>query len=120
MMDISDLTDQAKSVLLAKARGWYQVDEEPIMGARWQEPGKPNNYWINPPNLYITTSMALAWRVHLWGLQATFWTEYYRWWRSPKDRPYIHAEAQRLWLDKILKLAIAAGLVEIEATRSQP
>ncbi len=127
MMDISNLTDQAKSVLLAKAMGCYKEEAsmeqmELFYGKTWRHRDTwmvwrdCNDRWMPQglPDLYDPANMALAWRVHLWGLQAVFWTEYYRWWRSPKDRPYIYANAACLWLDKILELAIEAGLVELD------
>ena len=122
---MDNLTDQEKSVLLAKAMGWYQVDYEPIMGARWQAPNKPEQYWLNPPNLYVTVNMSLAWRVLNWAAkqEAIISLGIFTWWYE-QDSPRIYggeaplvlppADAQRAWLDKILELAIEAGIIGTE------
>ena len=112
------MNDQEKSVLLAKAKGWYQLDEEPIMGARWQEPGKPNTYWINPPNLYSPANMVLAWRIHLWMIEketgkrespyAVSPKPYLHWWKGKV--PWMSEDCQRLFLDKIFELEVNNGI----------
>lgn len=66
------------------------------------------------PNLYDPANMALAWRVLNWAGETQFggnitsraWNNF---WIDMRILP--PADAQRAWLDKILKLAIEAGLV---------
>jgi hypothetical protein len=119
MMDISNLTDQEKSVLLAKAMGWPIEQGLKVFG---------QIDWIIPPEgdmiatLYNPVNMALAWRVLNWAQEQQpeyvgqgfldFWDVEY-----PHLYEFSPAEAQRLWLDKILELAIEAGLVK-ESTLS--
>ena len=119
---VGDMNDQEKSVIIAKAMGWVEHEhgEAPIYEARWQSPDKPGSWWLSPPNLYNPINMALAWRVHLWMLEqelgkrespyAVSPKPYTRWWNL--GSPWGYAAAQRLWLDKILELAIGAVIVE--------
>ena len=118
-MDIDNLTDQEKSVLLAKAMG------NPI-GFR-QPPGVRE---FHPVNLYYPVNMVFAWLCLNWASEQDLEIDSYSypyvvaqgvaelfdtdveirdqiWAQSPAD-------AQRLWLDRILELAIEAGLVELE------
>jgi hypothetical protein len=70
------------------------------------------------PDLYREMHMALAWKVHIWAIHNSndkFFKKYHKWWRTMK--PFYNEDAQRAWLDKILSLAIEAGLVELENER---
>ena len=113
MNEIDKMTDNEKSVLLARAMGWklndnvvYDVFDEFNLNVEYE-------------TLYDTANMSLAWRVLNWAEENHL---------TYKDdmisRRYVlpmldlfklpPAAAQRLWLDKILELAIEAGLVERE------
>ena len=117
-MNIDEMNDEEKSVLLAKAMG------NPISFAM---PGNSDDTTAEYPfnlNLYDAANMALAWRVLNWANEqhapdpqeeyiADEVQEYMRFfgaWLSilPPD------EAQRNILDKILSLAIEAGLVKLD------
>ena len=85
---IEHMNDEEKSVLLAKAAGI-----------------------IEDRNLYYPANMALAWLVHLWALDnldALGSWKYLSWW----DNMAIlgEADAQRLWLDKVLGLIIESTI----------
>ena len=110
-MNIEDMTDQEKSVMLARAMGWEVLPAGHIF-----PPEGPGHVAIHPESsLYHVNEMALAWRVLNWvdemedkGLITTFndWWHKYHWYAEPPE------VAQREWLDKILSLAIEAGIVE--------
>ena len=135
-MNIDEMSDQEKSVLLARAMG---LEIEPQFA-------HPHDIFIKIPSEwdyewellegdFYTAPMEISWRVlnwaseqmpketsppgmvvHTWaGRLHSFWGESH--WVG-KSKLFIHsmppADAQRLWLDKILELAIEAGLVEVE------
>jgi hypothetical protein len=121
-MDISKLPDQEKSVLLAKAVGW-RVNEQGTIYYDFPSYLVEGKSYIHPiDSLYNPANMALAFRCHLWALKhlpdnlpANF--EYRIWFRNGdygKPVPWTRKNAQRLWLDKILELAIEAGIIEEE------
>ena len=96
-MRINEMNPQEKSVLLAKAAGI-----------------------IEDRNLYYPANMALAWLVHLWGLDivdAVGSWKYVSWWENMAI--FGEDDAQRLWLDKVLELAIEAGLVEVDDAQAR-
>ncbi len=116
---MNDMSDQEKSVLLAKAMGWRVFRSGNIQakldGSQWMT-----------KDLYDPANMALAWRVLNWansqkhyyagfqGYSGLMFDFLYHWLFS--DETFFElspADAQRLWLDKILELAIEAGLVEV-------
>ena len=107
---MQEMSDQEKSVLLAKAMGWTVRD---IVGLP-ADIFAPPDIWVRAGSLYDPANMALAWRVLNWigtqgldDIMASWFQEF----------GCIHIQpslAQRLWLDKILELAIEAGLVEVE------
>ena len=113
-MDISSLTDQEKSVLLAKAMG---LEISPN-GTYFKHLPDWNQEYIWGNNFYDPANMALAWRSLNWADQqralsdrlADYFIAYLLWIEPPAD-------AQRLWLDKILELALEAGIVELENER---
>jgi hypothetical protein len=112
---MNDMSDQEKSVLLAKV-AQLEIEYEPIvlMGLVQTHTRKETiEYFV--PDLYDPTNMYLAWRVHLWALEARGIRNPY--WNFWANSPYVWIleDAQRLWLDKILELAIEAGIVEVEA-----
>ena len=114
---IADMSDQEKSVLLAKAMGVVGEGREAYTYAG-------NGIWECDPlytNLYDPANMAQAWRVHLWMLDRELGKRespynvspkpYTRWWNG--GVPWMKLDAQHLWLDKILALAIEAVLIEV-------
>ena len=116
-MNIDELSDQEKSVLLARAMGLEIIphptreNEEMFVipeswGWEWE--------WHDD---FYPKWMALAWRVHLWALlNGDIGTAYGYWWRPFPRRLAIwySTDAQDQWLDKVLTLAIEAGLVELD------
>ncbi len=161
-MNIDKLSDQEKSVLLARAmewkiihkptewevghysRGYYAIHDENDNRIPLRvlfEAGE--NYYSHPYpkmpeledfsvlNLFDTDEMALAWRVLNWaanrndriddysypytiaqGAESLFSIDYEI---EEQIWAWEPANAQRLWLDKILELAIEAELVEVPA-----
>ena len=141
MMDISEMSDEQKSVMLAKLCQWIRPAGDDFMYGTWlietEHPGWRRNYWRKEPvilpgfNLYNESYMALAWRVLNWAIKTKPG-------KVMSGNFYIHPigadvydfvsgfniangkdifsfdahEAQRLWLDKILELAIAAGMIK--------
>ena len=113
------MDDQEKSVALAQAMGLHISDTMPICFSF-----DDTDYLYD---LYDPASMALAWRVLNWAFVppgtspnipdgSTIKSHMDYWWFHPMPgvypTPYVKpADAQRLWLDKILELAIAANLV---------
>lgn len=87
------------------------------------------------PCLYYPQNMSLAWRVLNWAIWGddlspsprideyrTIKSEIERWWFHPKPGSlapcYLPpADAQRMWLNKILELVIEAGLVDTEGAK---
>ena len=131
MMDISKMSDQEKSMLLARAMGWKLEmrpdlqDELPLMIF-------DDNIGISyADSLYRPANMALAWRVLNWAMNQPdpptsdqrLWSWLAHWW-THGDSEYdpdgwllleqSPADAQRFWLDKILEFAIEAGIIEEE------
>lgn len=69
-----------------------------------------------PDYLYAPKLMFLAWRVSNFVYSEFFngedWCDgYMTWWHEVDWYRYEPADAQRIWLDKILTLAIEAGMV---------
>ena len=118
---MNDMSEE-KSVLLAKATGvdWRII---PIsdFDSIYEDSAEvvildSNDILVGHGTLYDPANMALAWRVHLWmgkndPLPCTP-KGYIYWWNNLGI--VREADAQRLWLDKILSLAIEAGIVEVE------
>ena len=110
-VDINKLSDEEKSVLLAKARGW--TVHEAFGGQA--DIFAPPDQWVERGDLYNPLNMALAWDIHLWLIgfddELITW-EYIAWWND--ETPWLKSDFQRLLLDKILTLAIEAGLAEVD------
>lgn len=122
-MNLTELSDQEKSVALAKAMGqkpekilYKDYDDTSVTGAYWD-----GMSYRAHPNLYDPANMAMAWRCHLWAIDVDGpWAfavaagdfSYEDW--LYRFGIWSQTDAQRLWLDKILELAIEAGLIEEE------
>lgn len=110
---IEGLSDREKSVLLAKAMGW-----EVYPGGHIALPADTMRSAIL--SFYDTANMALAWRVLNWAYECEHIEDQGRYFvlLDWLDEAHLHieapADAQRLWLDKVLTLAIEAGIVEVE------
>ena len=121
--------EREKSLILAKAMGWEFESDCPrgfiptLMDSEFQPvelPCPDEDYGQGYPDLYHPRNMALAWRGLGW------WSsvvdigddDIYFQWRGWVDSVLVDdflgkSEAQAAWLDKVLELAIAAGLVTI-------
>ena len=109
-MNIDELTDQEKSRLLIR------MLKNDMLPNRYLPIDSPE---FKPIDLYNPANMALAWRVLNWAKEQKdkgvldtpityWWGDFEAWMKiSPAD-------AQRLWLDQILTLAIEAGLDEVK------
>jgi len=135
------MNDQEKSVMLAKAMG-LEMAPHPIYGIDHQMFYVPVEWgydWELADDFYHPSVMSLAWRVLNWAQQQecfdagrhdltgfTFNLTLIDSWigrmigqknMGRLDSPSLFdlppADAQRLWLDKILFLVIEAGLVEV-------
>lgn len=140
-MNLNEMGEQEKSVALARLCGW-RIDNIPTStGAAWMRvlcDENGNDLGLRPPfgggiekrhvdlkptklfNLYDPANMALAWRVGVWAgnnLPNDAISKLNDLWLRRDTYPYevfmwYEPEAQRLWLDKILELAIEAGMTE--------
>jgi hypothetical protein len=125
MIDISNLTDQEKSVLLVKVMGKYedvavlQVVDALVDGDR-KDYWKHNGIVEQIPDLYNPAYMAKAWRVLNWAwLQTkTLHEKRAEEWIAKIDQVLMDYwceggdRAQRAWLDKIVELCIEAGSIK--------
>lgn len=116
MTDITTLTDEEKSVMLAKLVGWEEVETNDFSTCFWIDDERGYFYvWETGEGLYSSDNMPLAWRILNWAhnnfvtvdrmaIHDMFWvTQIYG--SKPED-------AQRLWLDRVLEIAIKGGVVE--------
>jgi hypothetical protein len=120
MMNIDEMTDQEKSVALARAMGWgvsyegrFGIESDVIHVI------DEDGYHSSTIDLYAGP-METAWRVLNWAEGQDFWHRHFRTgsesdslapfeWAVIRRKP--PADAQRAWLDKVLELAIEAGLI---------
>jgi len=101
-----EMSDTDKSVLLARARGWSSIGDTIFT------PKRPSGLYSSFKNFYDPANMALAWDTHIWAIyDSPFGIEYLSWMLHKSF--LAKKDAQHLWLDKILELAIDAGLVEV-------
>lgn len=131
-MNLNDMTDNQKSVMLAKLMGWKVANiplkeayKRVIVDANGNDLGltpvgggvKPVEVEISSLkiNLYEPRHMALAWRVLNWA-KANY-TKLHMSVTKEHSIAWIFAyepDGQRIALDKILELAIEAGLITAE------
>lgn len=123
MMNINEMTTQEKSEKLYSLVGWKKewadFNSMILLDSNGKGVGhglmKPS---VPMPNLYDEKNMALAWRVLNWAeaysqLHAT--GDFYDgWMQLLPECLFLLAptDAQTAWLDKILELAIEAGMIE--------
>jgi hypothetical protein len=124
-MNISEMDTKEKSRLIVELTkehiGWSITNNPPATGYIIR---LPDNSWTD--DIYHTQHMALAWRVLAAATtklqQDIAITDFIAWWRY--RLPFLFAlppaEAQAAWLDKILELAIEAGMVQPAVTEAQP
>ncbi len=126
-MNIPDTTTEAgrveASILLAELCGWITSDG---LWHRYMPPSgagacvnhakgqEITTIFALCPTLYNPANMALAWRVLNWAFAnfVDIWLEEtFRAWVPNPLYTLPPADAQRAWLDKILTLAIEAGML---------
>jgi hypothetical protein len=133
-MDIDMMTTREKTTLLAWLMGWrvqrYGASANPRYGRYGlydandkfiRRADVPNGIEINPldhivPNFYNVKNMALAWRVvteinRQWENGEDWADGFFTWWNDAELWRLTATEAQAAWLDKILELAIEAGMI---------
>lgn len=132
-MNINRLTTQQKSVMLGKLMGWIRPAGEGYRPGLWViDTGHGHvfdgHFWtVEPKSLSFfdlyTSEMGMVWHVVNWAMRqnsplhskdsaetADLLSGLHYVIRQSVDKD--HDEAQAAWLDKILSLAIEAGLVE--------
>ena len=131
-----DMNDQEKSVLLAKAMTdtdgipFFMLDlkESLLLAGAVQVPLAEIETYVY--NLYDPANMALAWKCLNWAIERDDSVSFRTWGGETKRESFGFtlnqylghmvlgalppADAQRLWLNKILELAIEAGLIEVQ------
>lgn len=113
-MNINEMSEQEKSIKLAKLCGWEisEVDEQMRVWIKAED----CPYSIK--NLYKEEVMFLAWRVLNWANENQCILDYWQETTCFEHEMFVGwfeltpINAQKRWLDKILKIAIEAGLVE--------
>ena len=121
MNEIDNLTDQEKSVMLARVSGWEVSKLGQIFPKKF--PGSDIAIY-SEDSLYNPRHMALAWHVAEWawdfpptltvkqGQNNKSVQHVFRVFWATKMRPIKNRKCQRLWLDKILELAIQLIFLE--------
>lgn len=132
-MNIDKMSDEQKSVMLAKLCGWSFFEHMQyyyylLVDAYDNELAYLPDYYNEfendgngRPNLYDPANMSLAWKCIEWVTappktlkmsEAALNTKFGYWWQGNAMWAETAADAQRAWLDKILSLAVEAGMVE--------
>jgi hypothetical protein len=113
MTDITKLTDQEKSVMLARAMGWKYKGSMLYDGSgefdKWIEPQPPIPLMEKPKlNLYDPANMALARKVFRWAYDMDLWPGF--------PLKILVGKGGWEWgLDRILELSVEAGVIELAA-----
>jgi len=123
-MNINEMTPEEKSVMLARLRG-DAVDchcGKPDCKFGCESHQRTGRDWFLPDvkNPYDPQNMALAWEIGVWAgdnLPNDSIRELNDFWMRKDTYPYgvfmwYEPNAQQMFLDKILELAIGAGMVE--------
>lgn len=134
---LDELGEREKSVLLARAMGWLWERRTDKNGrAYWEGQKISGHLFINPNhpdylvggeagfdkmiNLYYPHNMSYSWLVLNWALSYPKGASAISGllsWHLDNAYPFSlwgYEKAQSIWLDKILELAIEAGLIEID------
>lgn len=126
MSDISKLEMSEKSEMLVEVMGWQKVwasmSDMVLLDGKGRGLGYHTMRSGEPmPNIYLHENMPLAWACMRWLCirdeeipSIAGWTiadEFMTWWEDAKLYNLFSHEAQKRWLDKILELAIEAGLI---------
>lgn len=115
MSDVKMSSDNEKSAMLARLMGW-QMGRYSNGKPCFRPPSRaPHGSYLH--DLYDPENMQLAWRVLNWAEQyGDFYDWFYAYDAEAGDEinwiAMPPAEAQRLWLDKILELAVRAGMTK--------
>lgn len=127
---MTEMSDQEKSNVLGKLCGWSVVEFMQYYDYRLLDTSDneiaslPDWYQTDGdmPNLYASENMALAWKCIEWVTappktlqmaEAALNTKFGYWWQGNAMWAETATDAQRTWLDKILELAVEAGMVEV-------
>lgn len=114
-MNVKELSDEEKSVMLARLAGLDVSPGKVLITIDGYE-----HVNERPLGLYDEIYMALAWRVLNWAIDneerflesgGNAGVKEMVNWLLPSWASLLPAAAQRAWLDEILELAIEAGLV---------
>lgn len=112
-MNVQDMTDQEKSVLLARTMEWevsepYEDDDyQTMQSITCAIPGRGIIVDVHAPFDLYRAPMDLAWKAHLWALLK--FDDYGEWWRI--YNPWFLEKAKRVWLDKVLELVLEVGRI---------
>ena len=112
-VDIAALTKQQKSVMLARLAE-LQIEYEPVVLIALAQFHSTTDIIDDlVPDLYDPANMELAWRCLLWVSQGheDWRAEFQNWFADTAFELMGEEHAQRIWLDKLLELAISAGLI---------
>lgn len=128
---MTDMTDQEKSVMMAKAMGWDVEWNKYGLGCVIDGNNNPISGTIDEldegilSDLYESRNMALAWWVKRWmheeddRCMVTTFTDWYRRHAVRLSR-MDDADAQRIWLDKIHELIIEGAVERQGAEHDYP
>ena len=127
-MDISKMSDEQKSVMLARAAEWdvWEIDPEVGTGTLFVPDGQDADE-IAIYDLYDPDLMRFAWQMLNWATANKSLGEFHAFWGDVVTEPMwfiigqyfnsvtitnkLPADAQRLWLDKILTLVLKQELL---------
>lgn len=136
-MNINEMSDQEKSVMLARLCGWKHEHLPPKIGDTLglnivtdKNGDLLHKGWFSfplayptIPSLYDPENMPLAWRVLNWALDhLTAPSHFFQLRQMVGDMDLFvlpRDAAQRAWLDKILELATEAGMVKTQQEKPE-
>lgn len=109
------LTDEEKTIVLAKLAGWGV--SKALAGTKYESVFIYTQDNQRCQNLYDPANMALAWRVLNWAASQGITTQIHVIYQYKKGDwarmiDLAPADAQRAWLDYILRKAIEVGMIK--------